>query len=193
MTHEKGKGENTNPALGFFDFSFKKKKVFQAVGSKNRQEGGEAGWGGVQKRRLVGYESQVGYKRVARSQARASCARLSRGAARRSHRAASTLGTRAERRAQRRSRDAGKEGRYAGFALCFKALWGTRREGGGSRVPTQAPGAGAARTWRRVPRPALRARERRPRGAVRGTSTDRRVARNRVSSGEKTVEGEEGS
>nr|XP_051674412.1 uncharacterized protein LOC127482839 [Oryctolagus cuniculus] len=35
--------------------------------------------GVLQKRRLVGYDSQVGYKRVARSQARASCARPSPG------------------------------------------------------------------------------------------------------------------
>lgn len=41
---ERGRGKTPILlALGFFDFSFKKKKVFQAVGSKNRQEGGEAG------------------------------------------------------------------------------------------------------------------------------------------------------
>lgn len=117
--------------------------------------------GGLQKRRLIGYESQVGYKRVARSQARASCARPSRVAAPRSRRAASSLGTRAEPSPAAITRRG--EGRKV-RRLCTLLRAGTRRA---AAAAPGSPAAGRRGRGRRarghhlVPRPS-------PRASVRG-------------------------
>lgn len=114
----------------------------------------------------------MGYKRVARSQARASCARPSRGAAPRSRRAASGLG---DAGAAQLSGDHATRGRKEGNAG-FAPGWDAPERGGraGGRAvgrpaapgfPRRAPGAEAARTW---PPPGARPGPARPPAAVRG-------------------------
>lgn len=104
----------------------------------------------MQHRRPVGYESQVGYKRVARSLARASCARPAPSG-------------RLQRR-DRSRRERGDSGgrRAARYADPAPAL--PRAAASGSHGPRPAPGVGAARTW---PPGARR------RGAVRGPGPGR--------------------
>lgn len=117
----------------------------------------------------------MGYKRVARSQARASCARPSRGAAPQSRRAASGLGDAGAAQLSGDHATRGRKEGNAGFAPGWDAPERGGRAGGraagGSRVP--APGAGGgggahvATTWRPA-RPRAPAGGR-PRGAVPGT------------------------
>lgn len=91
----------------------------------------------------VGYESQRVYKRVARSQARASCAQPSRGATRPATSGASSLETRAEAEPSSQHTSTGEEGGRSGPAGTPSAQ--------GLRAPSSFSGQDAVgpRSWRR--------------------------------------------
>lgn len=91
----------------------------------------------------VGYESQRVYKRVARSQARASCAQPSRGATRPATSGASSLETRAEAEPSSQHTSTGEEGGRSSPAGTPSAQ--------GLRAPSSFSGQDAVgpRSWRR--------------------------------------------